>query len=268
MQRSKTYGIIGTIVFNGILLLLLLLFGLSVNKTEITKEDGIEVNFGGGFDGAPSEEATTEPVAAAEPIPSPPAESSPPEALTQEDPSVAIEAQKKRAEERKQKELVRQEQLRQQQIQREKDEQARKAKALADAKAAQEAKARAAAKSAFGSGNNTSGEGTSGGGETGTPGNPLGRGTAGGNSWSLAGRDLNSSFYKPSYVGNQEGRIVVSITVDKNGNVVAANIKQGTTISEENLREECKNAAKRLKFSASQTAGNAIGEIIYRFKQQ
>lgn len=269
MEKSKTYGVIGTIIINGLILLLLILFGLSMTKEEIEKEDGIEINFGGDVPGASSNESVTEPVAASEPIPSPPVETSPPTAMTQEDPSVAIEAEKKRKEEKAKNEKIRQEQTRQQQIVREQQEKARKEKAIADAKAAQEAKARALAQNAFGgSGSDKQGDGTSGGGDSGTPGNPLGKGTSGGNSWSLAGRNLNGSFYKPAYVGSQEGKIVVSITVDKNGNVIAAGIKQGTTISEENLREECKKAAKKLKFSSTSKTGNVIGEIVYRFKQQ
>jgi TonB family protein len=268
VKKSEVYGVIGTIIINGLIILLLFLFGMSMDPP-FKPDPGIEISFGDGLDGAPAEEIASIP-ATAEPVPTPPVEeTNPPQQLTQEDPSIAIEADKKRKEEKRKKEEIRLEQIRQQKILQEQQAKAAREKAIADAKAAQSAKANALAKGAFGGGgNNASGNGPGGGGQGSTPGNPLGRGTSGGNSWSLEGRDLNSAFYKPPYVGDQEGKIVVGITVDKNGTVIATSIKQGTTISEENLREECKKAARKLKFSPTNKAGNAMGEIVYRFSQQ
>jgi TonB family protein len=169
---------------------------------------------------------------------------------------------------------------------------------LADARAAQEAAERQAkidkargAMSAFGKGSgggigNGEGSGSGSGGGHGTggdgfgngngdggsgasPGNPLGHGAGGGHSWSLAGRSLSGSLNRPAYVGNQEGRIIVAITVDKKGNVIATSISNGTTISDENQREECKAAARKQKFSADAKAtGNVQGTITYNFKIQ
>ncbi len=272
LKKSELFGAIWTIIINGIIVLLLILFGLSMNPP-VVPDPGIEISFGDGMVGAPApEQSVSEPqpqtqVATSVPQPQP---QSAPEVITQEDPSIAIEAERKRREEREYQEQMRLEQQRIEQEQaREAARQAAEAKAAAD-RAAKAAKANAMAAGAFGGGGNSAaGDGVGGGGKGNVPGNPLGKGSAGGNSWSLAGRDLSSKFYKPSYVGDQEGRIVVSITVDRSGSVISAEIKRGTTITDEGLREECKAAARKLRFSSDiKAVGNAIGEIIYRFSQQ
>lgn len=262
MKKSEVYGAIGSITINAIIILLLCLIGLSADKTE-TPTQGIEIAFGDGADGSPAQTIASTPTQAA----APPAQSNPaPDLLAQEDPSIAIAAEQKRKEQQQREEQLRQQQIKIQQEairleQQRKEEQQR---------AEQAAKANALASGAFGQGgNNNTGTGVGGGAQGNTPGNPLGKGTQGGNSWSLAGRDLKGAFHRPTYIGNQEGRIIVEITVDKNGNVIAAAIKKGTTISEETLREECKAAARKLKFTPDpKTTGNALGEIIYNFRQQ
>lgn len=268
MKKSEVYGAVGTIVISALLLLLLFLLGLSVNPPP-KPEQGIEIAFGDGLDGAPAPEVSSTPqeaTSAVEPTPSVPTPSQAPNVVTQEDPSVAIEAAKKKEQEKQRQDELHQEQERVRQ------QQAKDAaeKAATAERAAKSAKATALAAGAFGGGGNSAtGKGPGGGGQGNTPGNPLGKGTSGTSSWSLANRNMTGTFYKPSYVGDQEGKIIVAITVDKTGTVIAASIKQGTTISDEGLREECKNAARKLKFSSDLKAnGNAIGEIIYRFSQQ
>lgn len=87
-----------------------------------------------------------------------------------------------------------------------------------------------------------------------------------GSSWSLPGRDL-MGMPKPSIVGNQEGIVVVKITVNQNGKVVEADIAEGTTIADQSILESCKNAAKRTQFSPSLNLGKEIGTITYRFRE-
>ncbi len=99
---------------------------------------------------------------------------------------------------------------------------------------------------------------------SGTAGNPAGKGSSGGNSWSLNGRDLKGSLYKPSYNSNEEGKVVVSIRVNENGDVVAASIASGTTISDSDLRNAAINAAKKTKFTSGTNV--VIGTITYNFK--
>lgn len=136
---------------------------------------------------------------------------------------------------------------------------AAQARAAAEKKA-KEDKARALAAGAYDRGGTGS-----------TPGNPLGKwsGTSNGQSWSLSGRDLVGSIPKPAYIGNQEGTIVVLITVDNNGNVINTDIGKGTTISDKALRNECMAKARKIKFSANpKQTGNQIGAITYRFKSR
>ena len=136
---------------------------------------------------------------------------------------------------------------------------AAQARAAAEKKA-KEDKARALAAGAFG-----------GGGTGSTPGNPLGKwsGTSNGQSWSLSGRDLVGSIPKPAYIGNQEGVIIITITVNKNGNVIGTAIGKGTTISDKALRNECMAKARKIKFNANpKLTGNQIGSVTYRFKSR
>lgn len=166
------------------------------------------------------------------------------------------------------------------------------AKAAEDARVAAEAAAQAAERARMGTGSNATAAqaraavekkakedkaralaaGAFGGGGTGsTPGNPLGKwsGTSNGQSWSLSGRDLVGSIPKPAYIGNQEGVIIITITVDKNGNVIGTAIGKGTTISDKALRNECMAKARKIKFNANpKLTGNQIGSITYRFKSR
>ena len=105
-------------------------------------------------------------------------------------------------------------------------------------------------------------------------GNPAGKGSGSGSgkgfskgfSWNLAGRDLKS-VEKPEYKGNQIGKIVVNIYVNNAGNVIAADIAQGTTISEKSLRDECIKKAMKIKFNADpKAAPKQKGAITYEFK--
>ena len=148
---------------------------------------------------------------------------------------------------------------------------AAQARAAAEKKA-KEDKARALAAGAYGRGGTSmSGSGPGGGGTGSTPDTPLGkgRGVSNGGMWSLSGRDLVGSIPRPAYVGNQEGVIIITITVDKNGNVIGTAIGKGTTISDEALRNECMSKARRIKFSANpKLTGNQIGAITYRFKSR
>lgn len=272
LRQAQIIGSIGTAVFVILLLLLLLLVKMRhdiidppVNQVEVEMDMGdLGGTFGDGADGTPAPEVTTppvEPITAPTPKPAPPAEP----VMTQEDPSVvaARADEKKKAEEKRRQELAAEKAA--------KEEQARKQKEAAEKKA-KEDKARALAAGAFGKGGtSTSGNGPGGGGTGSTPGNPLGKGsgTSNGQSWSLSGRDLVGSIPKPAYVGNQEGVIIITITVDKNGNVIGTDIGKGTTISDEALRNECKAKARKIKFNAnSKLTGNQIGSITYRFKEK
>ena len=85
-------------------------------------------------------------------------------------------------------------------------------------------------------------------------------------SYSLAGRS-GKSLPKPGYPGNDEGVVVVSVTVDKYGNVTAAEPGvRGTTIMNQQFWNEAKQAALKAKFNADESApAFQQGTISYRF---
>ena len=85
-------------------------------------------------------------------------------------------------------------------------------------------------------------------------------------SYSLKGRHQRG-LPKPVYTGNEEGKVVVEITVDRNGNVTSATpgIK-GTTTSASNLWAAAKKAAMKTKFDKSSSSPKMqTGTIVYHF---
>ena len=87
------------------------------------------------------------------------------------------------------------------------------------------------------------------------------------NNWSLEGRSLSGTLVRPtSNEENQEGKVVVNIVVDKDGNVIDANIGKGTKgITDPNLRKQCIEAAKKTKFNSINRDVRQTGFITYYF---
>lgn len=85
-------------------------------------------------------------------------------------------------------------------------------------------------------------------------------------SYSLAGRSAKS-LPKPNYPGDDEGVVVVKVTVDKYGNVTAAEPGvQGTTIVNQKFYNEARQAALKAKFDVNENApAFQTGTISYRF---
>lgn len=84
-------------------------------------------------------------------------------------------------------------------------------------------------------------------------------------SFSLAGRSA-ISLPKPNYPGNDEGVVVVNVTVDKNGNVTTAEPGvRGTNIMNRQFWVEARQAALKTKFSINENAPVQQGTITYRF---
>ncbi|WP_281231778.1 energy transducer TonB [Flavobacterium gelatinilyticum] len=93
-----------------------------------------------------------------------------------------------------------------------------------------------------------------------------GGGSGGGSGYSLNGRKALSK-PAPKYTCNEEGTVVVEVTVDQNGKTVSANpgIK-GTTNKASCLLEQAKIAALNTKWSADDNAApKQVGKIIYNF---
>lgn len=72
---------------------------------------------------------------------------------------------------------------------------------------------------------------------------------------------------KPDYPCNEEGKVVVTISVDQSGNVVSAVPgAKGTTNSASCLLNEAKKAALKTKFNPDNKApSKQVGAIIYKF---
>lgn len=93
-----------------------------------------------------------------------------------------------------------------------------------------------------------------------------GGGTGNGTSYSLDGRS-GLSLPKPNYPGNEEGIVVVQVTVDKNGTVTKAEpgVKGSNTANPE-LIAAAKKAALSAKFNTDNNApAFQVGTITYRF---
>lgn len=228
-KKANTYASIGTAIFAGLLLAILLLFGMSISKEE--RLEGLMVSFGDELEGFGEQFAVAE-SAVEMPKILPNAEN----LLTQEEESVNLEAERKKKKEKQRKQA---------------EEERRKKEAAAPQKMV------------VGAFNNSTSSGTTT--SDAMSGNPIGKGTSDGHSWSLAGRDLLGDLERPKNPNNQEGFIVVIISVDSDGNVIEATIaSQGNTIGDFASREAAKEAARKAKFTAGKS--KAIGKIIYHFR--
>ena len=93
-----------------------------------------------------------------------------------------------------------------------------------------------------------------------------GGGSGGGSGYSLNGRKALSK-PAPKYTCNEEGTVVVEVTVDQTGKTVSATAGiKGTTNKASCLLEQAKIAALNTKWSADDNAApKQVGRIIYNF---
>lgn len=83
--------------------------------------------------------------------------------------------------------------------------------------------------------------------------------------YDLGGRGAKS-LQRPSEEFPEEGHIVVEIWVDREGNVIRANITKGTDIADSEMRSRALEAARRSKFSPDPNAPEEQkGTITYNF---
>ncbi|MFA6884182.1 MAG: TonB family protein [Paludibacteraceae bacterium] len=287
-QKSKFCGVIGSVAFHAILLLILLCCSLSriVPDTEegLAVSLGVDENGGDGlFEPTPASEIEGSP--APEPPSQPPVSGE--EELVTQDIEESYQAPEVK---QKTKEQLEQERIRREEKKKREQELAEQRRAEAEAKAIKDAQDKKAKEignrtknifggnGAGGSGNTESSSGKGNGKGSGSQGNPFGSqdatGTEGsaksgnGNSWSLGGRSLVGSLSKPVYSAQEEGKVVVSIIVDKSGNVISAEVGRGTNTDNVALRNAAVSAAKKAKFNPIQTDKNQSGTITYNFSLQ
>ena len=107
----------------------------------------------------------------------------------------------------------------------------------------------------------------------GTPGSTSGNaaqgqstGVGGYGTWDLGGRDMIGELPRPTYGIQEEGRVVVTITVDPKGNVIDTRINNRTNTTNLQLRNAAVEAARRTKFNETNSENNQTGTITYYFK--
>ncbi len=289
MKKNKVTGLVGTLVLH--VVLLILLFLIAISKPESQEEGGVPVMLGNmemaqGYadpytltdvDILDEPQLPTE-VSAPEPVPTPPVES---EMITQEDePTIAV-PKKETPKLAPKKETVKKETPKKEQVKpKEKTEVEKRAEAerlAAEKKAAEErAAAEAAAKriaGAFGKGtqmgskgNATSGEGIQGS-PTGNAADGQTSGVGGYGTFDLNGRSLGpGGLPRPVYNVQEEGRVVVTITVNPAGQVIHTSINKRTNTANAALRKAAEDAARKARFNAVGGVNNQTGTITYYFK--
>ena len=91
-------------------------------------------------------------------------------------------------------------------------------------------------------------------------------GTGGYGSFNLGGRSLGEGgLPRPVYNVQDEGRVVVTITVNPAGHVIATSINRQTNTVNPALRKAAEDAAKKARFNAVSGLNNQTGTITYHF---
>lgn len=89
----------------------------------------------------------------------------------------------------------------------------------------------------------------------------------GGTGWSLKGRTAKA-LPEPNYNSNAQGKVVVRIWVDRNGNVTRAEAQASSTATDANLKKQAEQAAMKSKFSPDPNATELqTGTITYDFRK-
>ena len=262
-KKNRAFGIAGTVIFHGFLLFVFIYFGLST-PLPLPDEEGVEVNLGSYDQGTgviqqmePAPSSPVQPV----PVPEPPAEDQE-EMITQdieEAPVIEEKVREEKKEKEKEPEPVEEKII-------EKEPEAVKEEPQVDPRALYKGRTTSGTE---GSNEGTTGEPGDQGELFGTPDaqNHSGPGGAGdGISYSLGGRGA-MHLPKPEYTSKEQGRVVVTIWVDRSGKVVkAVTGAKGTNIADLQLREMARQAALRSTFAPDPNAQETqMGTITYNF---
>lgn len=289
MKKNKVAGLVGTFVLHAVVLVLLFL--IAISKPKAQEEGGVPVMLGNmevaqgnadpytltDVDILDEPQLPTE-ASVPEPVPTPPAEA---EMITQDDePTIAV-PKKETPKPTPKKEVVKKETPKKEPVKpKEKTEAEKRAEAerlAAEKKAAEErAAAEAAAKrmaGAFGKGTQMGSKGTGTTGE-GIQGSPTGNsaegkstGVGGYGTFDLNGRSLGpGGLPMPVYNVQEEGRVVVTITVNPAGQVIQTSINKRTNTANATLRKAAEDAARKARFNVVDGVNNQTGTITYYFK--
>ena len=289
MKKHRITGLIGTLVLHVLVLVFLLL--VAISKPKMQEEGGVPVMLGNmemaqgnsdpytftDVDVLDEPQLPTE-ATVPEPVLETPVKS---DMITQEDePTIAV-PKKETPKPTPKTEKVKKKPVQKEPVKpKEKTEAEKKAEAeklAAEKKAAeQKAAAEAAAKriaGAFGKGTQTGNKGTGTTGE-GIEGSPSGNssegqssGVGGYGTFDLNGRSLGSGgLPRPVYNVQEEGRVVVTITVNPAGQVIHTSINKRTNTANAALRKAAEDAARKARFNAVSGVNNQTGTITYYFK--
>ena len=256
ISKDKIIGIAGTVLFHA--LVLLLLYFLVLSKPPQEPEAGLAVVMGEEYNMTEVEIVKPEPEPAPKPTPKPVLQKPAPEKpmITQKsEESMVVDSLQ--AKEREEALLA------------EKREAERKRKE-------EEAMAKAAnlMANAFGKGSGMSrksDEMAEEGSSKGSPDSGMEYGAtaaSGMGTYDLDGRSLggDGKLPKPVYNVQEEGRVVVTVTVNPEGKVISANINRRTGTTSLALRNAALNAAKSAVFNRINGLNNQEGTITYYFK--
>ena len=262
--KEQFYGAVGTVLFHIVVAIILLL--VVMNRPVQQEEAGVPVVLGNTLASAGDAYQYTEVAPAPQPAtPLEPSPSTEEPLITQDDePSAELpSADKPRKEEKKDNKKVPTEaELKAAEAERERLESERIAREAAEKMAA-----------AFGKGStmNDSGESEEGKGNEGSPqGNETvgaAAGAGGYGNFDLGGRNLaQRELPRPEYNVQDEGRVVVTITVNPEGRVIKTSVNPRTNTTNSALRQAALKAASQAVFEKVDELTNQTGTITYYFK--
>lgn len=292
MKKNKITGLIGTVALHAILLLLLFLIAIRTPMAQ--EEGGVPVMLGDVplAQGSADPYTLTDvdiweepeiPTEVAEPEPVPEVETKAEMITQEEEPTVAVPEKKEKPkttpkEVKAKKEIVKAKEKPVKPKEKTEAEKRAEAERLAveKKKAEEKAAAEAAAKrvaGAFGKGTQIGSKGTGTAGE-GIQGSPTGNaaegkstGVGGYGTFDLNGRSLGpGGLPRPVYNVQDEGRVVVTITVNPAGQVIATSINKRTNTMNPSLRKAAEDAARKARFNTVEGVNNQTGTITYYFK--
>ena len=269
-KKGKYVGMVGALLVHVAIIALLILVGFAMPRP--SEEDGIPVMLGEVPDALGDADPSLVKVdVMPEEVASDVQEPTEQDIITQEDEETVV--LKPKTEPKKKQEVKKPEIKKPEKTAAEKAEEARK---LAEAKAekkrreAEEA-ARKRVSGAFGKGaqmgskGNTEGQGIQGS-PTGNAPTGATSGTGGYGTFNLGGRSIGEGgLPRPVYNVQDEGRVVVSITVNPAGQVIATSINRQTNTVNPALRKAAEDAAKKARFNAVSGLNNQTGTITYYF---
>lgn len=280
-MTSKGKGILATVIFHTALLLLLYFLGFST-PLPLPAEEGILVNFGTSSDGWGALEPGLQPISRRQTVvhnPAPKAEETPMTQDVEEAPSIPIPP-KPKAEQR----IKKPEQPKSQLVTPDIVEPENPTSPEELAPEPEPQPVPKINKKALFPGKKAAETSSSGEGETGRPGNQgspdgsvdspsrLGGGKGGGGSGMGISANLNGRVAEllpqPKYPRQKAGKVVVRVTVDRNGRVTKAEGgKQGSTTNDEELIRAAEAAARLATFNVKADApAFQVGTITYHFR--